>query len=252
MIDRRLISASLKGLLLIAAVAGLYFWFVRSDVSNAPAEEAVKTEVAVRTDLIQQTTLHRYLTVYGRVISAPATVGKPAAGAAISVTQPSLVADVICREGDHVEKGRPLLVLDSREADAAVERARKAVSASQAVVDAYNNQTDKSSTPIWYPLQAESNRELAQIDLDIAIARQAQLKILAPVSGTVVSVLIRPGEIARPDTIAIEIDDLDRLVIEANVPSAEISGVKVGQPAEIFPKAPPKRSRQRCLRLAGR
>ena len=57
--------------------------------------------------------------------------------------------------------------------------------------------------------------------------------VVAPISGAVVAVNIHPGEVALPTKTAIEIVDLDRLVIAANVPSWQAAKIKPGQSAQI-------------------
>src|SRR6266853_4996108 len=65
---------------------------------------------------------------------------------------------------------------------------------------------------------------------------QALLKITAPLSGTVVYVNVRPGEVTDPETLTplVEVVDLNRLIIAANIPSSQMPAVKLGQPVEIF------------------
>jgi len=64
------------------------------------------------------------------------------------------------------------------------------------------------------------------------------LKITAPLSGTVVYVNVRPGEVTDPETLTplVEIVDLKRLIVTANIPSSQLPAVKVGQPVEIVPQ----------------
>ena len=66
----------------------------------------------------------------------------------------------------------------------------------------------------------------------------ALLKITAPLSGTVVYVNVRPGEVTDPETQTplVEVVDLNRLIIAANVPSSQMSALKVGQTVEIVPQ----------------
>ena len=66
----------------------------------------------------------------------------------------------------------------------------------------------------------------------------ALLKITAPLSGTVVYVNVRPGEVTDPETQTplVEVVDLSRLIIAANVPSSQMSALKVGQTVEIVPE----------------
>ena len=66
----------------------------------------------------------------------------------------------------------------------------------------------------------------------------ALLKITAPLSGTVVYVNVRPGEVTDPETQTplVEVVDLNRLIIAANVPSSQMSALKVGQTVEVVPQ----------------
>ena len=66
----------------------------------------------------------------------------------------------------------------------------------------------------------------------------ALLKITAPLSGTVVYVNVRPGEVTDPETQTplVEVVDLNRLIIAANVPSSQMSALKLGQTVEIVPQ----------------
>jgi multidrug efflux pump subunit AcrA (membrane-fusion protein) len=67
---------------------------------------------------------------------------------------------------------------------------------------------------------------------------QALLKITAPLSGTVVYVNVKPGEVTDPETLTplVEVVDLNRLIIAANVPSSQMQAVKLGQTVEIVPQ----------------
>lgn len=64
---------------------------------------------------------------------------------------------------------------------------------------------------------------------------QALLKITAPLSGTVTYVNVRPGEVTDPEApgALVELVDLSRLIVAANVPSSQLTAVKPGQTVEI-------------------
>ena len=55
----------------------------------------------------------------------------------------------------------------------------------------------------------------------------------SPLSGTVVQLNVHPGEVVTQYSAAMEVVDLDRLVVAVLVPASQISAVKVGQKAEI-------------------
>ncbi|PYJ30913.1 MAG: hypothetical protein DME90_01190 [Verrucomicrobia bacterium] len=64
------------------------------------------------------------------------------------------------------------------------------------------------------------------------------LKITAPLSGSVVYLNVRPGEVTDPEspTPLVELVDLSRLIVAADVPSSQISILKLGQKVEIIPQ----------------
>ena len=64
---------------------------------------------------------------------------------------------------------------------------------------------------------------------------RALLKIIAPLSGTVTYVNVRPGEVVDPEApgAQVELVDLNRLIVAANVPSSQLTAVKAGQTVEI-------------------
>jgi len=63
----------------------------------------------------------------------------------------------------------------------------------------------------------------------------ALLKITAPLSGTVTYVNVRPGEVTDPEApgALVQLVDLSRLIVAANVPSSQLTAVKPGQTVEI-------------------
>ena len=72
----------------------------------------------------------------------------------------------------------------------------------------------------------------------MAPLEQVLLRITAPLSGTVVYVNMRPGEVTDPETLTplVEVVDLNRLVVAANIPSSQLPDVKLDQPVEIIPQ----------------
>lgn len=73
---------------------------------------------------------------------------------------------------------------------------------------------------------AEAQVALAQLSLDDAVVR-------APISGTVVSRLVQPGERVEIDGSIVGLVDLSQMEFQALAPASEIPGVKVGQIAHF-------------------
>ncbi|MFI4978887.1 MAG: efflux RND transporter periplasmic adaptor subunit [Nevskiales bacterium] len=73
---------------------------------------------------------------------------------------------------------------------------------------------------------AEAQVTLAQLSWDDAVVR-------APISGTVVSRLVQPGERVDIDGSIVALVDLSQMEFQALAPASEIPGVKVGQVAHF-------------------
>jgi len=63
--------------------------------------------------------------------------------------------------------------------------------------------------------------------------------VTSPIGGTVVALNIHPGEVALPTTTAVQIVDLDRLVMAAGIPAWQAAAIWAGQRAQIEIPADP-------------
>ncbi|MGA7796617.1 MAG: HlyD family efflux transporter periplasmic adaptor subunit [Candidatus Acidiferrales bacterium] len=74
----------------------------------------------------------------------------------------------------------------------------------------------------------------AQATLAQAEADRADLTVLAPFSGTVLTRAAEPGEVVQAGTAIVTLLDLSKVYLRGFIPEGEIGKVKVGQPAHIF------------------
>jgi len=207
---------------------------VLSMILTAWAEdEKIETEVAVQVTQVQKTTLRAYVTGYGYVETAPAGEGQSAAGSKIAAPVAGVVSEVKCYEGLHVEKGAVLCLLDSRIADAEVEKAGKALAVAEKVFERQKDLQKSEATSQKVYQESEAQLIAARSDLAAAQARLSYHKVSAPFSGTITRLNVRPGESVDPASVVAEIADFSRLVAAINIPVAESSVLKVGQVVEI-------------------
>jgi RND family efflux transporter MFP subunit len=207
---------SLFSALIFAAIAFASF---ADEDDHAPAETVV-TEVPVRVGKIRRATLHSYVTVYGTIAPEPAAKNQSPAGARVASSTAGIVRESLCFENQRVKKGDLLFRLDSRPADVAVVSAERIL--------------ERQKKLLTVGGTSEKALQEAEQQLASARAQQALLQIHAPLSGTVVSVNVRPGEAVDVNSALAEIIDLTRLIVMANVPGAEISDLKIGAAAKIF------------------
>jgi membrane fusion protein (multidrug efflux system) len=182
-----------------------------ADADDKPtAEETVVTEVSVQTGKITSATLHGYVQGYGTIETAPATKDQPAAGAQLAVPSAGVVTKVNVIEGQQVTNGEVLVELNSEAAEQEVERLKK--------------------------LYAQQNTSLK--NLQEAEAQLGLLQVIAPLSGTVARVNVKPGQAVDLTTVVAEVMDLNRLAVSAEIPSAAANDLKLGNPVEVLAKPP--------------
>ena len=204
-------------LALIVVLGVVWFVWYAPDVDEVPGPEPT-TEVAVRVGKITRTTLRAYVTAYGLVAPAPAGAN-PAASTSIAPSVAGVVVAVDCVEGRPVQKGELLFRLDSRAADVAVDFAEKAV--------------ERERRLITIEGTSEKALQAAEQQLDAARVQQALLRVESPLAGTVTQVNVKVGEAVDLTTVMAQIVDLDRLVVSAQVPSAELTALETGRPVEV-------------------
>jgi len=87
---------------------------------------------------------------------------------------------------------------------------------------------------------ARENRHLAELDMNRAKEVLDQRSIRSPVSGVVVEIMLRPGELMssnQKDPI-MKIVEIDPLNVELVLPVSQFGKVKAGQLAEVRPEEP--------------
>lgn len=215
----------------LAAVAVIVALLIIVRLRGAGAGEAeIVTDVAVHVGTVTRATLHRYVTAYGYVEPAPASRGRPPAGARLSPIVGGVLAAIDCVEGQRVSQGTVLFRLDSRLAEVAVQKARQDVDFAEKAFKRQQELLPSSGTSQRAYQEAEQQLDAARSELAAAQTQLAYLRIAAPLSGTVVHLDATVGQVVDASTVLAEVVDLDRLVVTASVPSREAAGLEAGLP----------------------
>jgi len=180
------------------------------DSDEETVQENVPPLVSVQVGTLKRMTLHSYVTGYGTVEPAPATAEEPAAGATLAAPVASVVARVNVVAGQPVNRGDVLMELNSG-----------AMTADYAEQEAARQEK----------LYAQQNTSLK--NLQDAEAQLASLRVIAPLSGTVTRLNVKPGESVDVNTSVAEVIDLNRLAVSAAIPAAEVNDLKTGEEVQV-------------------
>jgi RND family efflux transporter MFP subunit len=215
--------AKVVGIALVLSVPGtLWLWRNPSAAQAAPTTRAPEGSVTVRAQ--------------GRVAA------KPNAEAVVTIATPGRIARLLVTEGQTVQRGQTLAELESELETAALAEARARVQEIEAElrwlrVDRGRSETLAQAGAISrVALEGDLRRaELANKQLAAASAaaqRTAvaleQCRLLAPISGRVVSRNVRVGEVPEAGRALFTIVDLDELRVEAEVDEFDIARVRLG------------------------
>lgn len=86
--------------------------------------------------------------------------------------------------------------------------------------------------------QAESERvQAAQAEVE---ARIANLTIVSPIDGVVISRTVEPGEVIAAGTSVITVLNLEEVYLRGYIPEGQVGAVRVGQPAKVFLDSDPE------------
>ena len=203
------------GIMLLCAAVGIFAIFKVRGPSGGEGDdesggENVPTIVSVQVGALTNITLHGYVSGYGTIVPAPALANQPAAGGTLAAPTPGIVAKINVVAGQHVKKGDVLMELNS--ATATINYAKAELARQK-------------------KLFAQQNTSLKNVE--DASAQLASLQVIAPLSGTVTSVNVRPGQAVDTTTTVAEVIDLDRLALSVKIPAAQGGQVETGQEAQI-------------------
>lgn len=228
-------------LVLLGTVGSLVAWRASSAARPEVKPPAEKVFEFVASDLAQVTPRE-----LGRIIPLSGSVN-PVVSATVKSKLAAEVARIHVQEGEAVAAGQVLVTLDAADLRARLDAQLATVAEAQARLDlARKNQASNRqllsqafiSQNAFDTAQngvdvAHASLQAAQAQADIARRALADTQVRAPFAGIVAKRLANAGEKVSPDVALLQLVDLARMEMQAQVPVSEIPFVKVGQELEL-------------------
>jgi multidrug efflux pump subunit AcrA (membrane-fusion protein) len=152
------------------------------------------------------------------------------------------VKEVLVREGDGVEAGQALVVLDAPQLELGVQAAKEGLLAAERdeFIQSQGRRKWDGFKFVWVagpPEQrtiAHARVLQSQAALAAATAALEQSVLRAPFDGTVVAIGVQPGEVVQPAQVVASVGDLTHLLVETtDLSERDIARVRVGQAANV-------------------
>lgn len=151
----------------------------------------------------------------------------------VSAKSPGVVTSVYVKEGQQVSKGQVLAQIDNSVIIRSIEAQKSQLELAKTVFERQKNLWDqKIGTEVQY-LQAKTNKESLEKQLESLNEQNDMTRIKAPISGTVDDVSIKIGENIAPGMPAVRVVNTSDLKLVANVSEAYVTDIKKGNSAVI-------------------
>ena len=233
----------------IGIVSGLAWWLQRPPAkpepasspamsaapgaSGASAAPAPPRPAAVEVAKVQHATLVDEAQSVGSLRSRQGVMLRPEAAGRVKA--------ILFTEGQRVQKGQLLVQLDDQLQAAQVAQARAEMSIAQA--NHQRNQDLVAQNFISKRTVDESAAalEVAKAKLDLALATQQRLKVVAPFDGVTGLRQVNVGDYLKDGADIVNIEDMDAVLVDFRLPERFQSKIRVGQQAQLSVDALPGR-----------
>jgi len=146
----------------------------------------------------------------------------------VSAKSPGVVTDVYVKEGETVSKGQTLAQIDNSVLSRSVQSTRAQLDLATTVYNRQKNLWDqKIGTEVQY-LQAKTNKESLERQMESIQQQIEMFKIKSPINGTVDEVQAKVGENIMPGAPAFRVVNGSDLKIVARISEAYVTQIKKG------------------------
>lgn len=196
----------------------------------------------------RQWPLHVFVTENG-VLRNYAAIGSVVSDSRIEVSSrlSGYLRELRVREGDHVTSGQSIARIDAPDVDAAIRQAEAGRIAAQAAFDDANVDLERFRQLQTKGFISDSDLRKAQLKVDAARESLNQATaahdnaqeqrryahIASPVSGSVVAVLRKPGDLVVPGAPILLVEGGRDLLFETTVNERQVAALKAGQPVNV-------------------
>ncbi|MFP4474296.1 MAG: efflux RND transporter periplasmic adaptor subunit [Desulfatibacillaceae bacterium] len=198
--------------------------------SPAPVQERI---VRVHTTRVEPLPLEDILVLPGETEAANDVL--------VSADTDGVVESIGVAEGGRVEQGQLIARIDVEALKSVLDRARSAYELAEGVC----RRREK-----LFAKDLVTEEEMDRVSTECALAksqlRQAEIEyergfLKSPVSGIVNSLMVDEGEFVRRGSVAAEVVNVDRIIVNVNVPELDVRWLSVGDRVDVVVDAYPNR-----------
>jgi membrane fusion protein (multidrug efflux system) len=212
-------------LLLVVLAVGVVVAYERRAGTSVPAKAAAVPAVAVEVVAVRVAPMADRVTSYGNLVALRSVNIVP--------ETPGQVEKILFKDGQFVDAGTPLAVMDRHTAEAQVNSSRAQAEASQQNLRRTQSLAHQGLESTYSLEQAQSRTAASEADLMISQEKLYHLTLRAPFAGTLGTRYVDAGAFLNGGEKIVRLDDNSELQIEFRMPSSVIMQATQGAPVQV-------------------
>lgn len=199
-------------------IMGVMMMSILMTACSTQEKEKTKEAVRVQTEKVSMADADMLSTTYVGDVEAESST-------AVSFTGSGTVTKVLVNEGQYVNKGQLIAVMDDTQNQNAVMAAEAMMKQAQDAYDRMKVLYERKSLSEMDWVEVQSKLQQAKSSLLMAQKAKSNCRLLAPCSGVVGNKMIESGMTALPAQPVCNIMDIRRLKVKISVPEKEIMNI---------------------------
>ena len=145
-----------------------------------------------------------------------------------------IIRNQFFKEGDAVKKGDVILELDKSLETLEVQRRKAVVEQDQMIFESTSNLSETTKSVSKEDLaKAKADYDVSTAEYAIAAQELANRQLVAPFSGNIVEILLKPGAAVAPYQPLVRVVDTSRCYFVGHVDGKSVSDLQLDEPVEI-------------------
>ncbi len=194
-------------------------------LANLPGDGAKKYQLPVKVKVVEPGTFNHYITVNGSVEAVNS--------AFISPEQGGQIKTIHVNEGQRVGKGQLLVTLNTSVTRNTIKEVETQLELAKKLYEKQKNLWEQNIGSEVQYLQAKTNKESLENKLRTLKSQLDMSLVHAPFSGIVEEIPIKEGELASPGMRVLQMVNLSKIKIEADVSEKYITKIHEGDKVQV-------------------
>ena len=161
-------------------------------------------------------------------------ITEPFMDVTLGLADAGIISMQFFKEGDIVKKGDAILELDKRLETFEVTRRKAVMQQNKTVFDSTLRLLETTKSVSQEEMnKAEAEYNVAAAEYEIAVQQLANRQLVAPFSGSITEVLLKPGAACAPYQPLVRLVDISRCYFVGHLEGKAVSNLQLDQPVQI-------------------